>query len=266
MNFPFFHIDSFTSRVFTGNPAGVCFLDAWPPDRTLQSLAAENCLSETAFLVPSPTGNINHYDLRWFSPVMEIDLCGHATLAGAHAVFQYIDTKATQVDFETKSGALGVVRCKDLLIMNFPARPAQPCEPPAQLADVLGAAPAATLCSRDLMVVLESEEEVRDLKPDFARIALLDCFAVIVTAAGTDCDFVSRFFAPKAGIAEDPVTGSAHCTLVPYWSERLGKKELYAKQLSRRGGELFCTDMGERVGIGGRAVTYLSGTIEIATG
>lgn len=264
MNFPFFHIDAFTSSIFAGNPAGVCFLETWPPDTALQSMAAENCLSETAFLVPSASGNSNHYDLRWFSPVMEIDLCGHATLAGAHAVFQYIEPDAEQVDFDTKSGALTVVRREDLLIMNFPSRPAEPCEPPAGLAAILGAGPSDTLCSaRDLMAVFESEEQIRALEPDFTRIAALDYFAVIVTAPGAGSDFVSRFFAPRAGIAEDPVTGSAHCTLVPYWAARLGKKELYARQLSERGGELFCADMAERVAIGGRAATYLSGTITI---
>ncbi len=263
MNFPFFHIDAFTSKIFAGNPAGVCFLGTWLPDTALQSMAAEHCLSETAFLVPSPTGNSNHYDLRWFSPVMEIDLCGHATLASAHAVFQYIDPEAEQIDFETKSGNLTVVRRDDLLIMNFPARPAAPCDPPAGIGEILGLQPVQTLCSRDLMAVFENEEQIRGLEPDFSRLAALDYFAVIVTAPGDGSDFVSRFFAPKAGISEDPVTGSAHCTLVPYWSERLGKKELYARQLSERGGELFCAGMDERVAIGGRAVTYLSGTISV---
>ncbi|MCL4473258.1 MAG: PhzF family phenazine biosynthesis protein [Actinobacteria bacterium] len=264
MNFPYFHIDAFTSSIFAGNPAGVCFLEIWPPDTVLHSMAAENRLSETAFLVPSPTGNSNHYDLRWFSPVMEIDLCGHATLAGAHAVFQYIEPDADRVDFDTKSGGLSVVRREDLLIMNFPSRPARPCQPPAELAAILGAGPAETLCSsRDLMVVFEDEEQIRTLKPDCSRLAGLDYFAVIVTAPGVESDFVSRFFAPRAGIAEDPVTGSAHSTLIPYWAARLGKKELYARQLSARGGELFCAAMEERVAIGGRAVTYLTGTITI---
>lgn len=259
MKFPFFHIDAFTSEIFAGNPAGVCFLDEMLDDQLLQAIAAENCLPETAFLAPAGDG----YDLCWFSPVMEIDLCGHATLAGAHAVFEYIDPDARQVLFSTKSGDLSVVRKDNLLIMNFPSRPAEPCEAPEGLADILGAVPRDTLKARDLMAVYDSEEQIRDLAPDFRAMEELDCFAVIVTAPGGKSDFVSRFFAPRAGISEDPVTGSAHSTLIPYWAGILGKKELYALQLSERGGELFCADMDGRVAIGGRAVTYLSGTINI---
>ncbi len=261
MSFPYFHIDAFTSDLFSGNPAGVCFLEGWPEDSVLQSIAAENSLSETAFLVPA--ADAGSYALRWFSPGMEIDLCGHATLASAHAIFEYFDREAGDVRFETRSGDLIVARREDLLIMDFPSRPPEPCASPAGLAEILGAAPVETLCARDLMAVFDSEEMIRGMKPDFAALAALDYFALAVTAPGKDSDFVSRFFAPRAGIAEDPVTGSSHCTLIPYWSGRLGKKEMYARQLSARGGELFCADMGDRVAIGGRALTYLEGTINL---
>ena len=168
-----------------------------------------------------------------------------------------------RVDFETKSGKLSVNRQGDLLLMDFPSRKPQPCEPPESISEILGHTPAETLLARDLLVVYENEEQIQELRPDFNAIAALDCFAVIATAQGGRSDFVSRFFAPGAGVPEDPATGSAHCTLVPYWSNRLGKKELHALQLSQRGGELFCEDQGDRVSIGGRAVTYLSGTITI---
>jgi len=259
MNIPFYHVDAFTSRVFAGNPAGVCFLDTWPDAALLLAVAAENALPETAFLVKGG----GPYELRWFSPAMEIDLCGHATLAAAFTIFTHRDPRARRIDFATKSGTLTVERQGDLLAMDFPSRRPAPCAAPRGLAEILGDAPREVLCSRDLMAVYESESQVRSLKPDLAGIATLEQFAVIVTAPGKDADFVSRFFAPKAGIPEDPVTGSSHCTLVPYWADRLGKKELYALQLSGRGGELFCSDRGKRVTIGGRAVEYCSGTLTI---
>jgi len=255
----FYQIDAFTDRVFAGNPAGVCFLDTWLKDTILKSIAAENNLPETAFLVRAG----DHYELRWFTPKVEIDLCGHGTLASAFAVFQYEDPDAHRVDFQTKSGSLAVERQGDLFVMDFPSRPPEPCQPPNGLDEILGVAHSQTLRARDLLVVYETEEQIRGLAPDLQRVATLDYFAVIVTALGRTSDFVSRFFAPAAGIPEDPVTGSAHCTLIPYWSQRLGKKELHALQLSERGGELFCTDRGERVSIGGRAVTFLSGTIKV---
>lgn len=259
MNIPFYQIDAFTSRVFAGNPAGVCLLDQWLEDRIMQSIAEENNLSETAFLV-----NIGRsYELRWFTPKVEVDLCGHATLASAFAIFEFVDPQASRVSFLTKSGMLSVERQGDLLTMDFPARSPEPLEPEPDLSDMLGIRPSHVLKSRDLLVVCEEEEQVRHLAPDLARIATLDCLGVIMTAKGRHCDFVSRFFAPRAGVPEDPVTGSAHCTLVPYWSKRLGKKHLHALQLSARGGELFCVDKDSRVLIGGRAVAYLSGTIKI---
>lgn len=259
MNIPFYQIDAFTDLVFSGNPAGVCFLDRWLEDSILQSIAAENNLSETAFLVSA----CSHYDLRWFTPKVEVDLCGHGTLASAFAVFEYINPLAESVDFQTKSGPLSVKRQGDLLTMDFPSRAPEPCRPPDHLAEILGIPPVQTLLARDLVVVYEEEDQVRNLQPDLERVAALEPFAVIVTAPGQDSDFVSRFFAPKAGVPEDPVTGSAHCSLIPYWSERLGKKQLHAFQLSKRGGELFCLDQGDRVSIGGKAATYLSGTIKI---
>lgn len=261
MDIPFYHIDAFTGRLFAGNPAGVCFLDEWPDDAFLQSIAAENNLSETAFLVPA--GSL--YTLRWFTPLVEVDLCGHATLASAFAVFEYKSPQAERVDFQTQSGLLSVERRQDLLMMDFPSRKPDLCQSPDHLAEILGIPPVQTYQSRDLLVVFDQEDQVRRLQPDIERMALLDTFAVIVTAPGENCDFVSRFFAPKAGIPEDPVTGSAHCSLIPYWSDRLGKKDLHAFQLSKRGGEIFCRDLGDRVSIGGRAVAYLSGTIRIKT-
>ncbi|MBI4765135.1 MAG: PhzF family phenazine biosynthesis protein [Deltaproteobacteria bacterium] len=260
MDIPFYQIDAFTDRVFAGNPAGVCFLERWLKDNVLQSIAAENNVSETAFLVPAGTG----YELRWFTPKVEVDLCGHATLASALAVFEFINPQIHQVEFQTrKSGLLSVSRQGDLLTMDFPARRPVPCLPPDGLDKILGLPPVQTFQSRDLMAVYKTEEQVRSLQPDMDKLAALDTFAVIVTAPGRNCDFVSRFFAPRVGVPEDPVTGSAHCSLIPYWSERLGKKNLHARQLSERGGELFCLDQGDRVSIGGRAVAYLSGTIRV---
>ncbi|HEY5998608.1 MAG TPA: PhzF family phenazine biosynthesis protein [bacterium] len=256
---PFYQVDAFTSCLFAGNPAGVCVLDAWLPDATLQAIAAENNLSETAFLVRRGEA----FELRWFTPAVEVDLCGHATLASGHVVLNYVRQHPERVAFETKSGSLAVERRGDLLFLDFPTRRPSPCAPPEGLAKMLGAAPVETLCSRDLMVVFDDEATVRGLAPDLAAIARLDFLGVIATAPGREGDFVSRFFAPRAGVPEDPVTGSAHCTLIPYWAERLGRKDLHAFQVSRRGGELFCELRGERVSIGGHAVTYLRGGIEL---
>ncbi|MBN2243435.1 MAG: PhzF family phenazine biosynthesis protein [Acidobacteria bacterium] len=253
----FYQIDAFASRAFAGNPAGVCLLGEWLPDEILQSIASENNLPETAFLVRRK----GLYDLRWFTPTVEVDLCGHATLASGHAIFEFVDRDAGRIEFRSKSGALSVERKDDLLFLDFPSRKPLPCPAPDGLASILGREPSEVLSSRDLMAVLENEDAVSALDPDPDSVAKLDNFALIVTAPGRNSDFVSRFFAPRAGIPEDPVTGSAHCTLIPYWAERLNKKNLHALQLSRRGGELFCTDRDDRVSIGGRCVTYLSGTI-----
>jgi PhzF family phenazine biosynthesis protein len=229
------------------------------PDGTLQSIAAENNLSETAFLVRRES----RYELRWFTPQVEVDLCGHATLASGHVIFEFEDPGSERVEFISKSGILAVERRDDLLFLDFPSRKPKPCEPPRGLETMLGASPSEVHSSRDLMVVFDDEKTIREMSPDFDALTGLEWIAVAVTAPGKESDFVSRFFAPRAGVPEDPVTGSSHCTLVPYWAARLGKQDLYAVQLSERGGELFCTDKGERVSIGGRAVTYLSGTIWI---
>ena len=247
MKIPLYQIDAFTSRVFGGNPAAVCPLETWPDDVTMQAIALENNLSETAFFVDAA----DHYDLRWFTPAAEVDLCGHATLATAHLLFNELEVGGDAVHFETRSGRLTVSRDGDLLVMNFPAAPPQPCAAPDDLAPALGAAPSELLVADDYMAVFASEAEVRVLAPDFARLARLDRRGVIVTAAGAEADFVSRFFAPKLGVPEDPVTGSAHCELTPYWAKRVGKSVLSAHQVSARGGELICEDRGERVLISG---------------
>ncbi len=259
MNIEYYHVDSFTSKAFTGNPAGVCLLEAWPEDSLLQAIAAENNLAETAFAVPASEG----FELRWFSPETEIDLCGHATLATAHVLFAHRAYAGKRISFQTQSGELRVSRRDDLIEMDFPARPAQACERPEGLERILGCRVGATMRARDLMVLLENEEEVRSLRPDIPALGALPDFGIIVTAPGREVDFVSRFFAPKAGIPEDPVTGSAHCTLIPYWSATLGKKTLHARQLSARGGELFCEDRGQRVAIAGQAVTYSHGRLSV---
>jgi len=221
----------------------------------MQAIAMENNLSETAFFVKKD----DRYELRWFTPKIEVDLCGHATLASAFVIFNYIDRAAQSVSFKTKSGMLEVTRNRKLLAMNFPARKANPCPMPEQLIQGLGQKPREVLIARDYLVVYDSEDKVRSLTPDMNLLLKNEALGVIVTATGENSDFVSRFFAPKVGIPEDPVTGSAHSTLIPYWSERLGKKQLYARQVSSRGGELFCEDLGDRVKIAGMAVRYLEG-------
>lgn len=259
MKIPLYQIDAFTKTLFKGNPAAVCPLSNWLEDETLQAIAAENNLSETAFFVSRD----NHYDLRWFTPKVEVDLCGHATLASAHVIFHFIDRSATVVRFQTRSGLLTVEREGDLLAMQFPSRPATPTPPPESLIQGLGVQPDEVLFSRDYLAVFGSQETVKSIKPDMSRLMRLDGLGVIVTAPGREADFVSRFFAPKAGVPEDPVTGSAHCTLIPYWARRLEKKELYGLQLSERGGELFCTALGDVVRIAGYAVAYSEGSITL---
>jgi PhzF family phenazine biosynthesis protein len=255
-----YQVDAFTSELFRGNPAAVVPLQAWPSDAVLQAIATENNLSETAFFVREG----DDYRLRWFTPEIEVDLCGHATLASAFVVFTALEPLRQSVTFHTRSGPLTVARDGTRLSMDLPARPPEPCEAPEALVRGLGRAPLATLRARDHLAVFEREEEVLAVRPDFAALATLDSLGVIVTAPGSDgVDFVSRFFAPNAGVPEDPVTGSAHCTLVPYWSARLGRRRLRARQVSRRGGELACEDRGARVVLGGEAVLYLEGTIRL---
>jgi PhzF family phenazine biosynthesis protein len=257
---PLYQVDAFTSELFRGNPAAVCPLETWLPSETLQAIAAENNLSETAFYVPEN----GRYRLRWFTPAVEVDLCGHATLAAASVILDIRrEIPGPHVFFESKSGTLAVERQADRYFLDFPARPPEPRPADPRLFEALGAAPSEFLAAADHLCVFETEEQVRKLAPDMNKLVHTDCFAAIATAPGRDCDFVSRFFAPAAGIPEDPVTGRAHTTLIPYWSKRLGKREMFARQVSRRGGELWCRDRGERVGIGGRAVKYLEGQITV---
>lgn len=256
-----FVVDAFTARPFAGNPAAVVPLSSWLPDATLQSIAAEMNLSETAFFVAEGEG----HRLRWFTPRVEVDLCGHATLASAFALMTELEPARTRATFATRSGPLVVTREGDMFAMDFPSRPPRPIAFDEAVARALGARPVGMLRGRDVVCVFERGEEVRRLTPDFAAIAALpDTFAVCVTAPGDgEPDFVSRFFAPAKGVPEDPVTGSAHCTLAPYWAERLGKTALRAAQVGPRGGALTCTLHGDRVTLGGRAVLVVDGTLHV---
>lgn len=260
MSIPIYQVDAFADRVFGGNPAAVCPLDTWLPDAVMQAIAAENNLSETAFFVPRG----DDYDLRWFTPGVEVDLCGHATLGSAWVIFNRLAPERSVVRFHTRSGVLTVKRDGDSLAMDLPANPAKPCDDAPGLLEALGAKPPEVLTTRDHFVaVFPTQAEVRDLAPDFGRMAALDRWAVMVTAPGDDVDFVSRFFAPRKGVPEDPVTGSAHCVLTPFWAARLGRNELTARQISRRGGSLRCRLLGDRVELVGRVAPYLQGTIDI---
>jgi len=259
MNIPLFQIDAFTGRVFAGNPAAVCPLPGWIDESLMQAIAAENNLSETAFFVKKNS----FFELRWFTPATEVDLCGHATLASAFVIMKFIEPRLTEVAFETKSGTLTVTRSGDRLTMNFPAKPPAPCTAPDDLVAGLGRTPQAVLGSDDYLAVFATEDEVRALAPDFTALSRLNLRGVIVTAPGRGADFVSRFFAPGVGINEDPVTGSAHCILIPYWSARLDRTRLHALQVSKRGGELFCELKGDRVLIAGECAFYLRGEIVV---
>ena len=258
---PLYQVDAFASEVFSGNPAAVVLLDRWIDDSTPQAVAAENNLSETAFLVRNPEG----FDFRWFTPVTEVALCGHATLGSAFVLFACRKWPEKNIRFRTrKSGELVVTRRDDLLEMDFPARPAYAQSPSAGLKEALGVSPQEIFGSaEDLLVVLDSEKIVREVKPDFIALDRVACRGTIITARGDRSDFVSRFFAPRVGIPEDPVTGSAHCVLTPYWAGVLRKTDLHAFQVSKRGGELFCTHAGERVKISGKAALYMEGTITL---
>jgi PhzF family phenazine biosynthesis protein len=259
MKLPIYQVDAFTDRLFSGNPVAVVLLDEWLPDEILTSIAAENNLAETAFVVTHE----EIFPLRWFTPTVEVDLCGHATLASAHVIFHYLRQSANSVTFSTRSGSLIVARDGELLSMDFPARPGKPMPIKDALVDALGIRPVEAYLAHDLLVVFESESQIRDFQPDFQHIASLDAFAVIISAPGDAVDYVYRFFAPRQGISEDPATGSAHCTLVPYWADRLGKIELSARQLSARSGQIRCRLRGDRVLIAGRTVEYLRGKITI---
>lgn len=260
MRIPLYQIDAFADRPFAGNPAAVCPLEQWLSEELMQSIAAENNLAETAFFVAEGDA----YGLRWFTPENEIDLCGHATLASAYVVFRYLRPSLSSVSFRTlKAGILHVARDGDVLSLDFPSWPPTTCAAPDGLLAALGRKPVELLTKRDYLAVYETVEDVLALQPDFAALGRFDR-SVIVTAPGRDgVDFVSRFFAPGHGVNEDSVTGSSHCSLIPYWAQRLGKTRLEARQVSRRGGALSCSLNGDRVGIGGRAALYLTGTIDI---
>lgn len=255
MKIPIYQVDAFTHEVFGGNPAAVCPLESWLPPATMQAIALENQLSETAFFVPAETP----IRIRWFTPKAEVDLCGHATLAAASVYLETLAPDRDEVVFESQSGPLGVRRESGLYAMDLPSRPPAPSEVPPALVEALGAHALLWLKARDWMGVFRNEADVRAIEPDFGALAAFD--KVIVTAPGSESDFVSRFFAPSVGVNEDPVTGSAHCTLTPYWAKRLGRQRLSARQLSARGGELLCEDRGDRVSVAGRTVRYLEGTI-----
>lgn len=259
MDIPFFQVDAFTRRVFSGNPAAVCPLESWLDDEVLQGIALENNLAETGFFVREGDG----FHLRWFTPTTEVDLCGHATLASAYVLMNHLEPGRTEVAFQSRSGELRVTRDGDLYALDFPSRPPKRIPPPPQLLEALAVEPEEVWMARDYLCVYKTEVRVRSLAPDMVKLAAMDAFATIVTAKGDDVDFVSRFFAPARGVPEDPVTGSAHCTLIPYWSEALGKKSMVARQISKRGGELYCEDLGERVRIAGAAVLFATGTIHL---
>src|SRR5438105_5733558 len=262
MPIPYYHVDAFTGELFAGNPAGVCMLSSFVTDSSMQRIAAENRRSTTAFVVPRADGS---FDLRWFTPEVEIDLCGHATLASAH-VLTLRNHTAWPVRFHTRSGVLTVTREQDGFELDFPARPPQPCETPFELLPALGLNTAQVMKSRDYLVVVDDAAQVRALAPNIAALAKLDTGigGAIVTAPGEgDVDYVCRFFAPAVGIPEDPATGSIHCPLAPYWAGRLGKQTLRAQQLSARGGSMQCKIAGDRVKIVGEARLYLQGTIAL---
>ena len=258
----FYHVDSFTDKLFGGNPAGVVPLQEWLSAELMQNIATENNLSETAFFVE----NGNGYQIRWFTPGGEIDLCGHATLASAYIIKKYIDKEAEVINFETQTeGSLRVICEEDNYTLDFPSRIPQPCNLPEELLPSLGVKQAVeVLKSRDYFVVLENEHAVRNLNPNFMLMQKLNTVGVIVSARGESAEIVSRAFFPGMGIPEDPVTGSAHCNIIPYWCEKLGKNKFFAKQISSRGGDLWCELKGDRVFICGKAVEYMKGTINPA--
>lgn len=261
MKLSIYQIDAFANRSFEGNPAAICPLQSWLPDDVMQSIAEENNLSETAFFVPTENG----YHIRWFTPVAEVDLCGHATLASAYVIFTFLGFTENTISFESKSGVLEVERNEDLLVMDFPSQPPIPCQLPEEIIRAFKNTPIECLKSEDYIVVFRNEEEIASAHPDFVALSKLDLRGVIITAKSSAYDFVDRCFFPKLGIDEDPVTGSAYTQLIPYWSKALKVSKLHAKQMSSRGGEVFCEAAGNRVSIAGKSVTYLVGEIEIKT-
>lgn len=259
MKLPIYQIDAFASKAFEGNPAAICPLQNWLADEVMQSIAEENNLSETAFFVPTK----NSFHIRWFTATTEVDLCGHATLAAAFVIFNELNYKNDSISFESRSGILTVIKKESLLVMDFPAQPPSLCDLPQDIKQAFDFEPIECLKSEDYIVVLKNETDILNAKPKLELLNNIDLRGVIITAKSDNYDFVSRFFAPKYGINEDPVTGSAYTQLTPYWENKLGKKSLHAKQLSSRGGELFCEAHGDRVSIAGSAIKYLQGDIII---
>ena len=259
---PMYQVDAFTTRRFHGNPAAVVLLESkWLPDDLMQSIAAENNLAETAFILRS--ANATKCGLRWFTPTVEVDLCGHATVAAAHVLWNHEKVKSDRITFTSRSGNLPVERDGDLIVLDFPSRPGKKVKVTSKLCEALGREPSEAYMARDLMAVFDNKRDVHELEPDLDKLLQLESFGIIVTAPGAGHDFVSRFFAPAQGIDEDPATGSSHCTLVPYWAEELGKTQLTGHQVSHRAGEFFCELKGNRVRIGGHAVTFSKGTITV---
>lgn len=259
MKLKIYQIDAFAEKPFEGNPAAICPLDSWLDNETLQAIAGENNLSETAYIVPDDSG----YHIRWFTPTTEVDLCGHATLAAAFVVFNELGFRGEKLLFDSRSGELAVTKESDLLTMDFPSIVPKRCDISPVLVEALGVWPLEVLSADDYVAVYEKEEDVLEMNPDFFRMSQLDLRGVVVTARGKDYDFVSRFFAPNYGISEDPVTGSAHCELAPYWGRRLKKDKMTARQLSARRGTVLCELKGERVFLSGKAVKYMEGEIYI---
>lgn len=261
MRLPIFQVDAFTDKVFGGNPATVCPLEHWLSADVMQRIAVENSVAETAFFTPLTEG----FEIHWFTPENEMDLCGHATLAAAHVIARHLNYSPSSIQFQSKSGELTVAVEEDLLTLNFPAHKPEPSKAPQVILDAIQYKPVEILKSKDYILVFENEEVIRHLKPNQSILDQinLDPGGLVVTAKGEEVDFVSRFFISQASILEDPVTGSAHCSLIPYWSEKLGKDSMIALQLSSRTGKLFCKNVGERVLISGEAVTYLEGYITI---
>lgn len=259
MKLSMWQVDAFTSRVLAGNPAAVVPLEAWLDDALMLAIAAENNLSETAFLVHESAG----WRIRWFTPAIEVELCGHATLASAHVLMNHLEPGRDGVTFASRSGPLVVTRQGERLALDLPAYPCRRIDTPRLLVEALGAEPTEAWLGVKMMAVFEREAQVLALAPDMEKVKRIEAFGVIATAPGERSDCASRYFVPQAGVPEDPVTGAAHCQLVPYWAKRLGKPKLYARQVSRRGGELWCEDRGERVTLAGHAVDYLQGTIEV---
>jgi len=260
MKIQIFQADAFAASLFKGNPAAVVPLKQWLPDELMQQIALENNLSETAFFIPEG----DHFHIRWFTPKAEVKLCGHATLATAHILFNELNFQEEQIEFNSKSGTLTVKKVEDKLQLDFPADFAQATEAVAVFAEAFGVHPLATFKGRtDYLLLFDSEETIQKFQPDISLLLSTNARGIMVTAKGNEVDFVSRFFAPAVGVNEDPVTGSAHTTLIPFWANRLNKTEMTALQLSARGGQLWCTLSGDRVLIAGKAVTYLRGEIEI---